>query len=133
VAFALDNSVLVAWLVPSQANAYTRRCNQRARRESMLVPALWEVEFANVLRVLVARRILSRHQAETAFQHAARLPLGVDRQPVPPRRLFELGERHGISAYDAAYLELAERRGVPLATRDARLARAAHAAGLHLS
>jgi predicted nucleic acid-binding protein len=133
VAFALDNSVLIGWFVPSQANAYTRRCNRRARRESVFVPALWEVEFANVLRVLVGRKILSRHQAETAFRYAARLPLTVDREPVAPRRLFELGERHGISAYDAAYLELAERRGVPLATRDARLARAAHAAGLHLS
>lgn len=132
MAFALDNSVLVAWFVPSQANAYTRRCNRRARREVLVVPAFLEIEFANVMRVLVARAILSRHQAETALRHAARLPMTVDREPVAPRRLFELAERHAISAYDAAYLEVAERRGIPLATCDAQLARAAHATGRHL-
>ena len=132
MAFVLDNSVLMGWFVPSQANAYTRRCNRRARRETVFVPAFWEVEFANVLLVLVARRILALHQAGTALKHAARLPLSVDREPVAPRKLFELGERRGISAYDAAYLELAERRVVPLATRDARLASAARAAGAYL-
>jgi len=133
VAFVLDNSVLMGWFVPSQANAYTRRCNRRARRESVFVPAFWEVEFANVLLVLAARKILHPHQAEASLKHAARLPLTVDREPVAPRRLFELGERRRISAYDAAYLELAERRGVQLATRDERLARAARAAGVYLS
>jgi len=44
--------------------------------------------------------------------------------------LFALADRHGISAYDAAYVELAQRRGLPLATRDANLARAARGAGV---
>jgi len=60
------------------------------------------------------------------------LQLTIDREAVSPRKLFLLGERHGISAYDAAYLELAERRGLPLATRDRSLARIALAAGLLL-
>ncbi len=119
MALVTDNSVVIGWFVPSQATAYTRRCNRRARREAVLVPALWETEFANVMLVLAKRKILPRH-----------LPLTVDREPVAPRDLFILGERHDISTYDAAYLELAVRRGVPLATQDERLARAAAAAGV---
>jgi predicted nucleic acid-binding protein len=133
VALVADNSVIVAWFVPSQATAYSRRCNERARREAVFVPSLWETEFANVILLLVKRGILARHHAVTAFRHASRLPLTVDREPVRSERLFEIGERHGLSAYDATYLELAGRRGVPVATQDARLKRAAQDAGMLLS
>lgn len=94
------------------------------------MPSLWEVEFANVMLLLVKRKIIASHQANQAFHHAARLPLTVDRQPVAPSALFALGERNGITAYDAAYLELAQRLNVPLGTRDERLNAAATAAGL---
>jgi predicted nucleic acid-binding protein len=132
MAFVLDNSVLIAWFIPDQANDYTRRMDRRAEREQPVVPALWEVEFANVITALLRRRVLARHQAVAILSRAERLELGVDRAAVPPRALFELTDRNGISAYDAAYLELAARRGLPLATRDANLARAARAAGVFL-
>lgn len=133
MAFVLDNSVLIGWIIPSQASPYTRQCKLRAQREAVFVPALWEAEFTNVLLVLVIRKLLPRHQAVMAFSHVERLPLTVDREPVSPRRLFQLGERNGVSAHDAAYFELAERRGLPLATRDKLLARAARAAGMLLA
>ena len=133
MALVLDNSVLVAWFVPDQADDYTRRIAHRARREDLIVPALWEVEFANVMAVLLRRRALPRHQVAVILTQAIRLDLQTDRNPVSPRTLFAITERHGISAYDAAYLELAERRGVPLATRDASLAGAARAAGIPLA
>lgn len=133
VAFVLDNSVLIAWFLPAQANDYTRRMDRRAEVEQSVVPALWEVEFASVMTVLLRRRILVRHQVAAILTRAERLQLTVDRAPVPPRALFALTERHGVSAYDAAYLELADRRGLPLATRDASLARAARAAGIRLA
>jgi predicted nucleic acid-binding protein len=94
------------------------------------VPALWETEFANVMMVLVRRRLLARHQANAILSRAERLQLSIDRAAVAPRALFALADRHGISAYDAAYIELAQRNGLPLATRDAKLARAARSAGL---
>lgn len=130
VALVLDNSVIVGWFVKDQANDYTRRISRLARREELVVPALWETEFANVMAVLARRRILPRHQLATILGQAERLNLQVDREPVSPRTLFALAERHGVSAYDAAYLEVAERRGLPLATRDASLAGAARASGV---
>ena len=133
VAFVLDNSVIVAWFVAAQANDYTRRIDRRAAREQPVVPALWEVEFANVMAVLVRREVLARHQGLAIFARAERLQLAIDRAAVSPRALYELTERHGISAYDAAYLELARQRGLPLATRDTALRSAARAAGVALA
>lgn len=133
VAFVLDNSVLVGWFVPNQASGYTRRVAHRAGREQPLVPALWETEFANVMLVMQRRRVLPAHEIAAALRRAERLDLAVDREPIAPRVLVALAQRHGISAYDAVYLELAERRGLPLATRDRALSRAARVAGLLLS
>jgi predicted nucleic acid-binding protein len=132
MAFVLDNSVLLGWFVPTQGSAYTQRIAERAKREDPVVPALWELEFANALIVLKRRRVLAPHAVAVALDRAARLKLTVDREALAPRALVAVGERHGISAYDAAYLELAERRGVPLATRDLSLSRAARAVGLLL-
>lgn len=133
MALVLDNSVLVGWFIPSQATPYTGRVARRASREAVMVPALWTMEFANVMLVLHRRRRLARHDVAAILKRSARLPFTVDREAVPPEELFALAEQHGISAYDASYLELAIRRGLPLATRDASLARAARAAGVLLS
>jgi predicted nucleic acid-binding protein len=133
MALVVDNSVIVGWFVPDQSSDYTRRIARKARREELVVPALWETEFANVMTVLARRRLLLRHQVATILGQADRLKLKVDREPVSPRSLFALTERHAISAYDAAYLELAQRLGLPLATRDASLATAARAAGVALT
>jgi len=133
MAFVADNSVIIAWFISAQANDYTRRMDRRAEREQPVVPALWEVEFANVLAVLMRREALTRHQAAAILSRAERLRLEVDRGAVQPRVLFEFTERHGTSAYDATYLELAVRRGLPLATRDANLVRAARSARVTLA
>lgn len=133
MALVIDASVLVSWFVPSQASDYARRVARRARVEDVVVPAILEIEFANTMVVLKRRRVLPSHAVAAVLSRAAHLDFTVDRQPIAPRVLVALAERYGISAYDAAYLELAERRGLPLATRDGPLARAARAAGLLLS
>ena len=133
MALVIDASVLVSWFVPNQTSDYARRVARRVRVEDVVVPAILEIEFANTMLVLKRRRKLAHHTVEAALSRAARLDFTVDREPVAPRALFSLGERHGISAYDAAYLELATRRGLPLATRDGSLARAARATGFFLS
>jgi len=72
-------------------------------------------------------------QIHAALQRVQRIRIAVDGGPVAPDNLFAVGERHGLSAYDAAYLELAQRRGIPLATGDDGLKRAARAAGVFLA
>ena len=133
MSLVLDNSVLVGWFVPSQATPYTGRVAKRAQREAVMVPALWAAEFVSVMLVLQRRRRIQRHDVAAILARSARLPFTVDREAVAPQDLFALAERHSLSAYDACYLELATRRGLPLATRDASLARAARAAGVLLS
>lgn len=133
MAVVIDASVAVAWFVPSQATGYADRVARRTRHEALVVPSLWEAEFANVMTVLLRRRVLARHQVAAVLARAERLDLVTDRDAAAARVLFTLAERHGISAYDAAYLELAQRRGLPLATRDTSLARAARAAGIALA
>jgi predicted nucleic acid-binding protein len=131
VAFVVDNSVVVAWFVESQANAYTRRMRQRAEREGLTAPQLWPVEFAAVLRGLERREILGPHEVDRVAARVIALGITIDRE-APMRELIELSRRFGVSCYDAAYLELAIRRGMPFATRDDGLARAAENSGLLL-
>ena len=133
MAVVIDTSVAVAWFVPSQAGSYADRIARRVRHEALVVPSLWEVEFGNVMTTLLRRKLLARHQVASVLAKAERLDLTVDRDVATARVLFTLAEQHGISAYDAAYLELAVRRGLPLATRDTSLARAARSAGVLLN
>ena len=132
MAFVVDNSVVVGWFVESQANAYTRRVRKRAEREELLAPQLWPVEFASVLRGLERRRLLSPHNVDRVAARVMALEIALD-PAAPLRELILLSRRFNISCYDAAYLELATRRGVPLATRDSTLARAARSAGTLMS
>lgn len=133
MAFVVDNSVVIGWLLPAQATAYTRRILARVRREQIVVPSLWPVELANVMIVRQRRGAMTAAQIHAALQRIQRLGVSVDGEPVAPENLFAVGERHGLSAYDAAYLELAQRRGIPLATGDVGLKRAACAAGVFLA
>lgn len=130
MAFVVDNSVVMGWLLPAQATAYTRRILQRVRREQMIVPSLWSVELANVMIVRQRRGAMTAAQVHGALQRVQRLKIAIDSERVAPANLVAIGERHGLSAYDAAYLELAQRRGIPLATEDDQLKRAARAAGV---
>jgi len=122
VAFVVDNSVVVAWFVESQANAYTRRMRRRAERGGLTAPQLWPVEFAAVPRGLERRDILGRHAVDRVAARVIALGITIDRA-APMRELIELSRSFEVSCHDAAYLEFAIRQGVPLATRDDGLAR----------
>ena len=100
--------------------------------DEALVPALWPLEVANVLLVAERRRQLSRADALRFLELIAALPVEVDRAPTIREMgdVFALGHAHGLSAYDAAYLAVAARERLPLATRDGSLRAAARAAGV---
>jgi predicted nucleic acid-binding protein len=131
--FIADSSVGVAWAVHSQASAATDELLDRvAAGTPLVVPTLWPFEVANSLLVLLRRKKLLAPERDRAIAALARLPLVVDDDG--PRlalgRISELAAEHGLSVYDATYLELAVRRKLPLASRDEALRKAAQ--GCHV-
>ena len=133
MAFIVDNSVMIAWLIDRQADAYTRRLSVRADRERLHAPALWPFEFVNTLDVMQRRHLIREHQVDACVIRAMRIGVLVDSASLDMAKLLNLARGLGVSAYDAAYLDLAQRRGLPLATRDVDLRRAARAAGVALA
>jgi len=126
--FIADASVGVAWAVPSQASDTTDDLlDQVASGTPLIVPTLWPFEVANSLLVLLRRKKLLAPERDRALGALARLPLLVDDEG--PRlalgRISELADAHGLSVYDATYLELAMRRKLPLASRDEALCKVA--------
>lgn len=127
--FVLDNPVVSGWTVESRATPYTEAIARRLERDRALVPPIRELEFTNVLRTACTRGRLQAHVARAMVEQVMSLPIDVDREPVRPAEVLALALRFGLSAYDAAYLELALRRQVPIATSDEALADAATASG----
>jgi predicted nucleic acid-binding protein len=130
-AFVADASVAVGWVHPGQATAETdAMLDAVAAGAAIEVPALWPLEVANALTVLVRRRKLTADERETALGWLRGLPLRVDHEAASLAfsRLSELAVTHQLTVYDAAYLELAQRRRLTLACKDGPLrAAAAHA------
>jgi predicted nucleic acid-binding protein len=125
VPFVADNSVIIGWFSRNQATPYTDRFYRRLEKDEVLVPSVWPYEFANALAVLERRRIVPRALVDEIIVKAARLVNRIDSPPAVPGVLLALARQHHLSAYDAAYLELARRLGIPLAAKDSALAKAA--------
>lgn len=126
--FIADSSVGVAWAVHSQASDVTDELLEEvAAGAPLVVPTLWPFEVANSLLVLLRHKRIIPEERDRALDALSRLPLVVDDDG--PRLAFErtskLAAEHGLSVYDAAYLELALRRKLPLASRDDALCNAA--------
>ncbi len=130
--FIVDNSVVSGWFLASQTNTYTNGVLGMLRSDTAIVPPLWEYELANVTRTAVVRGILSEEDARLAISYVLGLPISVDRSAVAPERLLALALTHGLTAYDAAYLELALRHKLPIAARDGKLKIAAEKSGVGL-
>ncbi|MCR4294176.1 MAG: type II toxin-antitoxin system VapC family toxin [Elusimicrobia bacterium] len=133
--FVLDSSAALAWALPDEHSSRSEKILARVTEKSSLwIPALWWYEVANVVVMARRRKRLSEAQGARVLELLSLFPLQVDAPPGPAAasRLSQLAQAHSLSAYDAAYLELAERRGLALATFDRDLIRAARAAGVEL-
>ena len=128
--FVADNSVVIAWFSRNQATPYTDRYYRKLEQDEVVVPSVWPCEFANALTVLERRKILTASLVDEIIRSAARLVTRVDSPPASPAVLVAVSRRHSLSAYDAPYLELAQRLRVPLAAKDSPLATAARNLGL---
>ncbi len=139
-AFVLDNSVAMRWLLPSTKPAdqkYAEKVLKSFSDMDALVPNLWHLEAVNVLVEAEIRAEIDAGEVERFISHLENLPLHVDRATAQQAfsRILSLARIYNLSSYDAAYLELAIREGLPLATLDKDLRKAARRAevGIYLT
>jgi predicted nucleic acid-binding protein len=130
--FVLDASTAMSWCFEDEACEATDFVLDNLGPDHALVPSLWEYEVANVLLAAERRNRITEFQATRFLALLGHLPILVS--PYPPRAtaLMAIGRRHHLSSYDSAYVELASREGVPLASQDAKLKAAATASGVPL-
>lgn len=128
--FVLDNSVVSAWVIGSQATAYSASIAERLQSDRAVAPLLLRLEYVNVLRTACRRQRMVVAQAQEALGLLARLPIDIDTEEPDAVKILDLALRHDLSSCDAAYLDLALRRRLPIATQDAELAAAARIAGV---
>jgi predicted nucleic acid-binding protein len=130
----LDCSIAIAWLMPDEAAPEAEQVIARAMREGAYVPALFSLEVANVLLVNARRERIPPSTVAAALTDLRTLNLRQDPAASNDRldEVIVLAERHGLTSYDAAYLELARRLDVELATLDRPLRLAAREAGVKL-
>jgi predicted nucleic acid-binding protein len=132
--FVVDNSVVMAWCFEDGTSPYTERVLDQLRGTQALVPAIWPLEVANVLLIAERRDRLNEAQTAHFAQLLQALPIMVEEADLGRTLgpVLAIGRAHRLSAYDAAYLELAARQGFPLATQDSRLRKAAGNTGVAL-
>jgi predicted nucleic acid-binding protein len=128
--FVLDNSVVCGWLLANQATPYSEAIAQRLHDDRAVAPTLLRLEYSNVLRSACKRGILNAQQAQDAIAQLAALPIEMDTDSPDAGQILALALRYDLSSYDAAYLDLALRRQLPIATQDTALAAAARLAGV---
>jgi predicted nucleic acid-binding protein len=126
----VDASVSAAWFLPDEATVFTEAALQATATGEVWVPALWMLEIGNLLLSAQRRRRIGAAKRVELVAAAAALRLRVDREAVSMVDLDRLAAHFGLSAYDAAYLELAMRRDLPLATLDTALLAALPEAGV---
>jgi predicted nucleic acid-binding protein len=133
--FVLDASVAAAWFFPDEAAEYTEAMLERLRGSGAVVPEIWFREIANVLLAAERRQRLTEAQTARLLQFLQSLPISVtEREPNGAMEaVLALGREQNLSAYDASYLELAMREGLPLATQDRRMQAAAQRVGVELA
>jgi predicted nucleic acid-binding protein len=124
--FVVDASVAACWFMPDERHPIADFAFERIAHDPAMAPALWWYELRNVLIVSERRGRLDSAQTARVLRLLKGLPVAIDAD-VEEEVLMQLARRHHLTAYDAAYLELAMRKGHPLATLDAALATAARA------
>ena len=133
-AFVLDCSVAAAWAFEDEAGGYADTILDLLPENGCVVPQHWALEVSNTLVTAERRGRMTPGDAAHFVRLLSRLPIAVDHE-TSERALRDtrlLAEAAGLSAYDAAYLELAMRQGLPLASQDMALRSAATHLGVRV-
>jgi len=131
MAFVLDASITACWAFDDEDHPDASLAFERIRVEEGVVPGLWWFEVRNILIVNERRHRITESNTAAFLLNLALLRLRVDQSP-DEGAVLQLARAHRLSVYDAAYLELAQREGLALATLDADLRKAAAMEGVPL-
>jgi predicted nucleic acid-binding protein len=131
--FVLDASVVLTWCFPDENIDLAQQVADRFKRgDTALVPSFWPHEVLNALLAGEKRKRISREMIRSFLDDLAALPVTLEQ--ITPGIVFDriqtISRKHGLTAYDAAYLDLALENGLALATLDEALARACGNAGV---
>jgi predicted nucleic acid-binding protein len=130
----LDASVAVAWCFLDEVSEYAEAVLLALKERMALVPAVWSLEVANAVLVAERAQRVKLQEVRRFAQILGDLTIVEYGQPVADAlgNVLPLAMDYGLTAYDAAYLDLAMRQGAPLATFDGRLQKACRAAGIEI-
>lgn len=126
-AFVVDASAALKWFFIDETDEASASLLRTLDADTAIVPSIWPLEMANGLMLAERVRRISAEDFSIALDRLSRLPIEIDTETAR-RALGEttsLAQRHRLTIYDAAYLELAARRSLPLATYDGEIVAAA--------
>lgn len=134
MSLVIDASLTLAWYFADEGTSETDEVLDRVADGGAVVPNLWRLEVANGFQAAIRRKRIDARYRDASLGELARLPIAIDADTHSRAwtTTLSLSERFRLSMYDAAYLELAERRSLPLATLDRDLRKAAPALGVAL-
>jgi predicted nucleic acid-binding protein len=125
--FVIDTSVVMAWCFQDESSQYADNILDRLEFAVGFVPSIWPLEVCNVLLVAERKERIGEADSARFIALLSELPIIVEQEP-PERmikEIFALARKHKLSTYDASYLDLAMREGLPIATTDKGLLAAA--------
>ncbi len=134
MSLVLDTSVTMAWYFEDESTAATEGVLDRVTETGAVVPTLWRLEVGNTLQMAIRRKRIDAAYRDAVLTELAAMPIAVD--PATDVHAWttalRLSERFDLTLYDAVFLELAQRRALPLATLDRELRAAGSRLGVEL-
>jgi predicted nucleic acid-binding protein len=132
VSVVIDSSIALTWCFADEATTETDALFELVRDDGGIVPALWHLELGNVLLQAEKRGRITARDVAIRLELIAALPISVDQETTSRAwsGILAIARTEGLTTYDAAYLELAQRRGLTLLTKDADLAAASRRWGV---
>jgi len=125
--FVVDNSIVMSWCFVDEVNSYADSILDRLSGATAYVPSVWPLEVVNVLLVAERKKCISEADSVRFISLLSQLPIFVQHES--PKKMLKdllgLARAHALSSYDVSYLDLAMTKGLPLATLDKRLRKAA--------
>jgi predicted nucleic acid-binding protein len=131
-ALVIDSSAALSWCFEDESSPESDALFERVRDQGGVVPGFWHLEVANVLLQAERRGRITTGDVAMRLELIAELPITTDNETTARawREILALARAEGLTTYDATYLELAVRRGLPLQTKDAALITAAKRTGV---